>query len=260
MKTRYFKARRRFDFSPHPYELGTLTGLWNWYEDNHFLWNAQTLSKDQYATFYNFHLDDFLKEEKGTDKDFFGYVWYIVQKRIDYFEKENPFSKKHADNERNTYQLNMFRDYLVSIDQWNTGKTKDMIITEQRIEILELKIKLSDQKQELSEARKLETDDYIIIRDGQLLAVVDLCLQMQDLKATDGKELFITNAQIAWAKMICKYFRESDLKNKGETKEIKIDRVRHYLRGVDPKKPEIRATPIPAKHQLYTINPAKKRS
>ena len=253
MKTRYFRARRRFDFSPHPYELGTFMGLWNWYEDNHFLWNAQTLPKEQYAAFYNYHLEDFLKEDKGTEKDFFSYVWYIIRKRIEYFEKQDPFSKKHAANERNTYQLKIFQDYLVGIDQWDTGKTKDMIITEQRLEILNLKLQLAEKKLELEEARKLETEDYIIIRNGQLLAVVDLLLKMQDLKAPDGKELLITGVQMVWIKMICKFFREDDLQIKGNNKEIKMDRVRHYFRGVATK----RSTPIPSKHKLYTINPAE---
>jgi hypothetical protein len=148
---------------------------------------------------------------------------------------------------------------LISLDRWNVHRSNDAVIAQQEFEIRALKQQVNELMAELKEARLWETDGYITIRDGQALAVLDLYLQMQALKAPDGKELLITSAQIAWAKMICKYFREDDEENKGQAKEIKIDRLRYYLRGIDPKNPLKRENEIPEKHRLYTIIPVKKR-
>jgi hypothetical protein len=125
---------------------------------------------------------------------------------------------------------------------------------------LEFQLKLSELKQKLKEARELETRDYIIIRDNQVLAILDLCLKMQELKAPDGGALLVDSAQIVWAKMICKYFREDDKQNIGGVKEIKMDKVRHYLRFDPNDTKKSRVNPIPLEHKLYTINPTKKRN
>ena len=49
---------------------------------------------------------------------------------------------------------------MKSIDQWKTDKFKDPIIAEQQEEILKLTTQLVEAKQELKDARKLETADY----------------------------------------------------------------------------------------------------
>ena len=37
MNLSYFKPRKPFSFSPHPFDLGTFMGLWQNHDDNHFL-------------------------------------------------------------------------------------------------------------------------------------------------------------------------------------------------------------------------------
>ncbi|WP_342333096.1 hypothetical protein [Pedobacter sp. FW305-3-2-15-E-R2A2] len=150
-----------------------------------------------------------------------------------------------------------FQKYLRSIDRWHTQKTLPEIIADQHEVIRKQQTEIADLKAELKETRLW--DGCINIRDGQALAILDLCIQMQTLKAADGSELLITPAQNTWAKMISKYFREYDQENIGQVKEIKIDKLRHYLRGIDPKDSLKRENEIPKKHKLYTITPVKKR-
>lgn len=154
-------------------------------------------------------------------------------------------------------KLTSFQKYLRSIDRWHTQKTLPEIIADQVELIRRQQSEIADLKAELKEAR--QWDGEINIKDGQALAILDLCLQMQKLKLPDGSELLITPAQNTWAKMISKYFREYDQENIGQVKEVKIDKLRYYLRGLDPKDPLKRENEIPEKHRLYTIIPSKKR-
>jgi len=52
-----FKARKAFDFNPHPFELGNILGLKMGYEDNHFLLKVYDLEEkifqDYISTIWN---------------------------------------------------------------------------------------------------------------------------------------------------------------------------------------------------------------
>lgn len=56
MRTTYFKPRKRFDFSPHPYDIGTTLGLWHNHDDNHFLLEIYRLGLNSFIEYYNYHL------------------------------------------------------------------------------------------------------------------------------------------------------------------------------------------------------------
>ncbi|WP_158995623.1 hypothetical protein [Mucilaginibacter sp. L196] len=86
---------------------------------------------------------------------------------------------------RNKQHLKNFLAYLKTIDQWNTGRTKDEIIADKGDEIRSLKEQNAELKEELKAARKLETEDFINIQEGYLLTVVDLAKKVQDTRNVD---------------------------------------------------------------------------
>lgn len=257
MLNKYFKAHEAYSLNPHRYDIGNIIGLKNGYEDNLFIKKLFTLPEQEYPIFYQYHLAYFLGKEPGNEEEFFTFVWQIVLRRINFIEHKNPFNSSHATDMEILEKLTSFQKYLRSLDQWHTQKTLPEIIANQVELIRKQQSEIADLKAELKEAR--QWDGYINIRDEQALAILDLFMQMQKLKAPDGNELLITPAQNTWAKMISKYFREYDQENIGQVKEIKIDKLRYYLRGIDPKDPLKRENEIPEKHRLYTISPAKKK-
>ena len=110
---------------------------------------------------------------------------------------------------------------------------------------------MAELKEELKAARKLDTEDFINIQDGELLTLVDLCRKMQNLEL-NGKELVFSQTQTVWVKMICKNFKHGN-------KEIKFDTIRRYF-PANPNEPSRRSAPVPAKSQHFQIVEAKKRS
>jgi hypothetical protein len=56
MSKKYFKHRKKFDFTPHPFDIGNHFGSWQVYEDNHFLNKLFEISIDQYKSFHDYHL------------------------------------------------------------------------------------------------------------------------------------------------------------------------------------------------------------
>src|SRR5690606_35628348 len=99
--------------------------------------------------------------------------------------------------------LRAFLDYLASIDQWNTTKTKNEIIAEKESEIRELKEVVEQLTQERKEAQKLETEGFINIPEGYVLTVVDLFVKLRKQELKDGRELAFAQVGIVWVKMIC---------------------------------------------------------
>jgi hypothetical protein len=257
MPKKYFKAHQAYNLNPHPYYIGNIIGLKNGYEDNLFIKKLFALPEPEYPAFYQYHLNYFLGKEPDAEEEFFTFVWQIVLRRINFIEHKNPFNSTHELDMEILEKLTSFQNYLRLIDQWDTQKTLPEIISSQVELIKKQQSEIADLKVELKEAR--QWNGSINIRNEQSLAILDLFLQMQKLKAPDGNELLITPAQNTWAKMISKYFREYDQANIGQVKEIKIDKLRYYLRGLDPKDPPKRENEIPEKHRLYTIIPAKKK-
>ncbi|RKR83496.1 hypothetical protein BDD43_3706 [Mucilaginibacter gracilis] len=257
MSVNYFKPRDRFDFSKDTLDIGNPLQWDRKHFLKHLFKRVFAISENRIVEFYQRHLAYYLaKHTDGSEEVFFKYLWGLIERQLKVLMGKNIYDKDHIENERQIRQLNLFTDMLISVDRWNIHKSNDTVIAQQEFEIITLKQQVADLTAELKEAR--QWDGYIIVRDGQGLAVLDLCIQMQELKATDGEELLITPAQNTWAKMISKYFREIDEENPGQLKEIKVDKLRYYLRGLDPKDLLKRENEIPAKHKLYTITPKKK--
>jgi len=253
MLNRYFKARQPFDFHPHKYDIGVLIGLKPGYEDNLFIRKLMDLPESAYPLYYRYHLEYFLSKEPDGEQEFFTFVWQIVQRRIKFIEQKDPFHSSHARDVELIAILTRFQKYLRSIDRWHTEKTLPEIIAEQYEQIQRQAQQIAALKQELKEARKLETKEVIDIPKGYVLTFVDLCQKMRNIiLPKEGKELVFSRTEIVWTKMISKYFTEGG-------NEINHDTIRRYF-PADHKNPGDKYSGVPAKYQLFDIVPAKKRS
>ena len=253
MKRTYFKHRYRFDFSQYTFDIGRPLFWHKEFEDNHVLYRLYHLKESDYPTFYKYHLDYFFNHnEKGQEQEFFQHLYGIISDALDELKVKDRYNSNHGTDVRNKEILKGFMDFMKSIDQWKTDKSKDNIIVEQQEEILKFRNQLGEAKQELKDARKLETADYINITDGYRNTLLDLYLQLQEIKLPNGKELLLSQTQSVWMKMICKYFREGD-------QEINFETIRRYFPG-DKREPGDKHSPIPVKSHLYHIGPAKKHS
>ena len=251
MPNKYFKAHEAYNLNPHRYDIGTIIGLKNGFEDNLFIKKLFTLPELEYPAFYQYHLAYFLGKEPGGEEEFFTFVWQIVLRRINFLEHKNPFNSSHALDMEILEKLTDFQKYLRSIDQWHTQKTLPEIIEDQHKEIRKQQAEIARLKSELQKATSLETKQYIDIPKGRLLTLVDLCIQMLDLKLPDRKELLFTQFPIVWVKLICKYFRE-------DQHEIDIERVRSYF-PKDRDNPGSRSRLIPIYQKLFEIKLKKGR-
>nr|WP_121272846.1 hypothetical protein [Pedobacter schmidteae] len=256
MSTSYFKPRHRFDFSSDTLDIGNPL---SWKRSHFFKFlfkRVFAINEDRIEEFYQRHLNYYLeKNPDGNEETFFRYLWDLIDRQLNVLLHKDVYDKNHVRNEREIKQLKKFTEVLISHDQWNLHKSTEAAVAAQQLEIHCLNQENIQLKAEIAEYRQF--DGYIEIRDGQVLPLLDLFIKMQALETAEGAQLLITPAQNTWAKMISRHFREIDSINTGQTKEIKIERLRYYLRGIDPKDPTKREHEIPKKHQLYTISNLK---
>lgn len=253
MPNKYFKPHKPFDRNSHKYDVGVFVGLKKGYEDNLFIKKMLELPELEYGDYYQYHLAYFLDKEPQGEHEFYTFVWQVVLRRMRYTETKDPFRSGHALDTEVLDKLTRFQKYLRSIDRWHTDKTLPEIIADQHEEIKRQGAEIRALEDQLKEARKLETKEFINIPEGYLLTVVDLCLKMQKTLLPDGRnELVFAQKQIVWSKMIAKYFREGD-------EEISVETVRRYF-PADPDRPGKKHAVIPPQLRLYEITPAKKRS
>src|SRR3546814_291340 len=92
----YFKIRDWFKSSSHRYEVGRPFAKNTQYADNFFLLKIYELDDEEYAAFYNFHLQHYLKANLQGEQEFYEHVWYIVNARIKYHERQSPFSDRKS--------------------------------------------------------------------------------------------------------------------------------------------------------------------
>lgn len=252
MKANYFKPRKSFLFSSHPYDLGTFMGLWHNHDDNHFLLKIYRMDEKEFSDYYSYHLNYTLENNLTSEDDFFRHVWQIVQTRVKHFEIQNPFSRNHAMHRQQLEKLQQFQKYLTSIDEWNARPShiviaeKDDLIQNQKQEIEKLSTKLA-------ELNEYEVSLKILIDDGHLPTFVDVIQQLRELQLPSGRKLIKSDHKIPYAKMIAKYFSHGG-------KDIPIETARNYF--VD-KKGDVttKGTSIQPEHRLFKvipIEPAKK--
>jgi len=253
MSVNYFRPRDLFDFSKDTLDIGNPVQWDRSQFLKHFFKRVFAIPTDRVERFYQRHLGYYLSHHAdGTEEIFFKYFWSLIERQLNVLLNKDVYDENHLRNEREIARLQKFTELLISIDRWNFHKSNDAVIAQQDSEIYVLRQEIIQLKADLKKATALETDGYINIPEGYRNPVLDLYLQMQELKTPEGKELMFSQTQSVWTKMICKYFREGD-------KEINHETIRRYFPG-DKREPGDKHADIPTKSKLFTINPAKKRS
>lgn len=253
MSVTYFRARDRFDFAKSTLDLGNPISWDRSQFLKHFFKRVFAIPGDRVEEFYHRHLSYYLtNHSNGTEEIFFKYIWGLIERQLNVLLGKDVYDKNHLRNEREIARLQKFTELLIPLDRWNFHKSNDAVIAQQDSNIHALEQQVTQLKAELKKATTLETEGYINIADGYRNPVLDLYLQMQELKTPEGKELMFSQTQSVWTKMICKYFREGD-------KEINLETIRRYFPS-DKRQPGDKHADIPAKSKLFVINTSKKRS
>lgn len=252
MKTAWFKIRNRFNFSPHPYEIGRPLIQSSTYADNYFCLKIYSIKETEYSNFYSFHLNYLLQNHPDEEETFFYHVSDIVTTRINFFKQQDPHSSKHAFHTEAISKLQTFQQFLRTIDQWNRNKPSEIILAEKDELILHLRTEIAALENKLEELRKYDSGEKIRIVDGGLTTLIDLVLQLQDLSLPDGRKPLRSQAQSPWYKLISKYF------NHGEN-EIPINTARNYFPAQKDVK-LIKGTEILPVDKLFQITPVKKKT
>lgn len=246
MKITFFKHRGRFDFSPNLFEIGNLFIQNRTLEDNLFLLKLYQLNETDYPAFYQFHLQDFLKQHPEGVEAFFAHVRDVVINRIKHFKRLDPFGGKYASGLEHTRILEAFQQFLITVDLWNKSKPIEAVINEKDELINRLKEQIKQLEAQVKEYSKYEVDEKIAIHKGSLPVFIDLILQLQELTLPNQHKLARSQAQSPWYKMISKYFLHGE-------NEIPIDTARNYFAASKGEKPA-KFIEIANKYKLFKIN------
>ncbi|RQO69769.1 hypothetical protein DBR43_17065 [Pedobacter sp. KBW06] len=248
MRKSYFKPRKVFDFSPHPYDVGNLIGPWQKYEDNHFLNKIYELGEDKFESFYMCHLAHTLENNVCNEETFFFKVWEFVENRIDNLKKKDPFSTYHNRYLFRIEKLQQFQSYLSSIDEWNV-RPAHLVIAEKEEIIQKQKKEIEELQARWNKIKVYEVSQKIWIKEGYLTTVIDLFQQMEKLEVPGGGNLLKYDHQVAYPRMLSKYFAHGG-------NDIPVETLRNYYvsrKGDEP----VKGTSIQSELKLFEIVPVK---
>lgn len=248
MRINYFKPRKSFSFSPNPYDVGNIIGPWQKYEDNHFLIKIYELKEDSFESFYMCHLGYTLKNNVCNEETFFFKVWEIVDNRIDNLKRKDPFSTYHDRYLFRIEKLQQFQKYLNSIDQWN-ARPAHLIIAEKEEVIQKQKIEIDKLKARLDALKVHEVSQKIWIKEGYLTTVIDLFQKIEKLEVPGGGNLLKYDHQVAYPRMISKYFSHGG-------NDIPVETLRNYYVSKKDDEP-VKGTSIQSERKLFKISPVK---
>jgi len=229
MRERFFKFRRRFDFSPHPYEIGNPIFPNKKLADNFFALKLYSLPDGEYHAFYNFHLDHYLQRNPGGKEAFFRKVNSSIQRRIAFYSVKDPFKKVYEIHSANLDKLESFQKFLNRIDEWNVNTSTEKILREKDAEIALLKNKLADLQERFDKVLQYEASEKIVINSGSIAAFMDLMRQLRKQVLPNGKRLVVTQGHSPWYKMIAKNFVHGD-------KPIPLATAQNYFSPEDSSK------------------------
>lgn len=229
MTKRFFKFRGRFDFSPHPYEIGNPIFSNRKLEDNFFALKLYSLPSGEYKAFYDFHLNHYLLRNPDGREAFFRKVNSSIQRRIAFYSVKDPFKNVYEIHSANLDKLEAFQKFLNSIDEWNINTSVEKMLRQKHAEIVLLKSNLADLQAQLNEILQYEASEKIVINSGNLAAFMDLMRQFQKLILPNGKRLLTTQGHSPWYKMIAKNFVHGD-------KPIPLATAQNYFSSEDSSK------------------------
>lgn len=246
MKPSYFKIRSRFGWSPHRYEVGRPLAKNKQYSDNFFLLKLYELDAEEYAKFYNFHLQHYLRINPEGEEEFYEHVWHITHSRIKHFERKSPFSSSHETDLENVRKLRAFRKCLDDMDKWNV-RPHPMLLEEKDKRILELENEVAELKRDMADLREYEVQQKIGIREGYLPTLVHLIRQLPELKLPNDTRLLSCQNKSPYYKLLSKYFTHGG-------KPIPLETARNYFVSKEGDIPA-KGTLIPEESRLFRIVP-----
>lgn len=248
MKNKYFKPCKFLSFSPHPYDIGNPFGYWHKYEDNHLLKKLNKLNEDEFEAFYKHHLSYSLKNNLCTEEAFFINVWGLANDRIKHLKAKDPYSSSHDRFISWIGKLQQFQKYLNSIDQWNT-RPSHIVIAEKEEMIQKLKQEIESLQARWDNIKGYEISQKIWIKQGFLPTLIDLFKQIEELEVPAGGSLLKYDHQVAYPRMISKYFAHAG-------NDIPIETLRNYYVSKKDDIP-VKGTTIQSEHKLFKIVPVK---
>jgi hypothetical protein len=229
MRERFFKFRGRFDFSPHPYEIGQSVFRNEKVEYNSFLDRLYEVSSSEHKAFYNFHLSHYLVKNPDGEEKFFRKVSTTVNRRIGFYSTKNPFGWGYSSILDRLFKLDTFREFLDTIDLWSVNASIEKIFSQKDAEIATLTAKLRELQSKMDDIMKYEASEKITIHSGDLSVFMDLMRQVQGLVLPNGKRLLTTQGFSPWYKMIAKNFVHGD-------KPIPLATAQNYFSSPDSSK------------------------
>lgn len=229
MTKRFFKFRGRFDFSPHPYEIGNPIFSNRKLEDNFFALKLYSLPDGEYKAFYDFHLKHYLLRNPDGREAFFRKVNRSIQRRINFYSAKDPFRSVYEIHSANLDKLEAFQGFLNTIDEWNVNTSTEKMLNQRDAEIAQLKRNLADLQAQLDEILQYEASEKIVINSGNLASFMDLMRQLQKLMLPNGKRLVTTQGYSPWYKMVAKNFVHGD-------KPIPLATAQNYFSSEDSSK------------------------
>jgi len=247
---KYFKFRNRFNFSPHPYDIGRALFYNRALEDNFFLLKIYKIDESEYSIFYEYQFGFYLKRDPNNENAFFNHVYDIIISRIRHFKRQDPFSSKYASGLEHARKLEAFLEFLKSIDRWHKIEPLESVIGEKDQLIDQLKERVAELETQLKQAKEFDANEKIVITNGQIAAFMDLIGQLQNLTYSNTK-LVSSQGQSPWYKMIAKYFMHGD-------KPISIDTAKNYFPANKSDKPSKYIT-IAEEDKLFKIVPKEKK-
>ncbi|WP_431293489.1 hypothetical protein [Pedobacter sp. P26] len=229
MAEHFFKFRGRFDFSPHPYEIGNPIFPNRKLEDNFFALKLYSLPDCQYRAFYDFHQNHYLQQNPDGKEAFFRKVNRSIQRRITFYSAKDPFRSVYEIHSANLDKLEAFQGFLNTIDEWNVNTSTEKMLSQRDAEIAQLKRNLTGLQAQLDEILQYEASEKIVINSGNLAAFMDLMRQLQKLMLPNEKRLLSTQGFSPWYKMIAKNFVHGD-------KSIPLATAQNYFSSEDSSK------------------------
>ncbi|WGQ11381.1 hypothetical protein QG516_06910 [Pedobacter gandavensis] len=248
MEIGYFRHREIFNFVSNPYDIGNPIGFWHKYEDNHFLKKLYKINDDEFDVFYKYHLSHSLEHNVCTEEDFFIKVWEIVNDRVRNLKAKDPYSASHDRYVLWIGKLQQFQKYLNSVDKWN-ARPSHVVIAEKEAIIQKQKQEIETLEARWEKVKGYEVSQKIWIKQGYLPTVIDLFKQIEKLEVPSGGSLLKYDHQVAYPRMISKYFAHAG-------NDIPVETLRNYY-VVKKDDVPVKGTSIQSEHKLFEIIPLK---
>lgn len=242
----FYKIRSWFNSSAHRYEIGRLFAKNKRFADNFFILKMYELDDKEYAAFYNFHLQYYLKAIPQGEQEFYEHVWHTIDTRIKHYQRQSPFSSSHETNVENIRKLQAFQKMLNGMDKWNARPYPELLAEKDR-QIIQQKARIEEIERKLVSLSGYEVQHEIEIKEGHLPTLIYLIRQLPELKLPNGDRLLKCYNKSPYYKMVSKYFRHGD-------KAIPKETCRNYFVDGNGDVPA-KGTFIPEESKLFRIVP-----